>query len=118
MSVFARPSQAQSRLSRPFALNPFQRRWWPAHAALLGALALPLQAAEVAGGAQAADEEVAPLVVTSVAPQSPLTVVTDPRQPRQPVPASDGADYLKTIPGFNVIRKGGTDGDPDRKSVV
>lgn len=112
MPVFARPSQAQSRLSRPFALNPFQRRWWPAHAALLGALALPLQAAEVAGGAQAADEEVAPLVVTSVAPQSPLTVVTDPRQPRQPVPASDGADYLKTIPGFAAIRNGGVNSDP------
>lgn len=39
-------------------------------------------------------------------------VVTDPRKPRQPLPAHDGADYLKTIPGFSVIRKGGTDGDP------
>ena len=38
--------------------------------------------------------------------------VTDPKAPRQPVPAHDGADYLKTIPGFAVIRKGGTDGDP------
>ena len=28
------------------------------------------------------------------------------------MPAHDGADYLKTIPGFSVIRKGGTDGDP------
>ncbi|MCE1228806.1 MAG: TonB-dependent copper receptor, partial [Firmicutes bacterium] len=27
-------------------------------------------------------------------------------------PAHDGADYLKTIPGFSLIRKGGTDGDP------
>ncbi len=43
---------------------------------------------------------------------APLLVVTDPRQPRQPLPAHDGADYLKTIPGFSVIRKGGTDGDP------
>jgi iron complex outermembrane receptor protein len=42
----------------------------------------------------------------------PLAVVTDPRAPRQPMPAHDGADYLKTIPGFSVIRKGGTDGDP------
>jgi iron complex outermembrane receptor protein len=39
-------------------------------------------------------------------------VITDPRAPRQPLPAHDGADYLKTIPGFSVIRKGGTDGDP------
>jgi iron complex outermembrane receptor protein len=53
----------------------------------------------------------AAVVVT--APMSrPLAVETDPRAPRQPVPAHDGADYLKTIPGFSVVRKGGTDGDP------
>jgi iron complex outermembrane receptor protein len=28
------------------------------------------------------------------------------------VPAHDGADVLKSVPGFSVIRKGGTDGDP------
>lgn len=28
---------------------------------------------------------------------SPLEVVTSPKTPRQPVPASDGSDYLKTI---------------------
>ena len=44
--------------------------------------------------------------------QEPLKVVTDPKNPIQPIPASDGADYLKNIPGFSVIRKGGTDGDP------
>ncbi len=44
--------------------------------------------------------------------ERPLVVETDPRTPRQPMPAHDGADYLKTIPGFAVIRKGGTDGDP------
>lgn len=52
------------------------------------------------------------VVVTSLAPTSPLTVATDPRLPRQPVPASDGADYLKTIPGFASLRNGGTNGDP------
>src|SRR5690606_13169427 len=26
--------------------------------------------------------------------------------------ASDGADYLKTVPGFSAIRNGGTNGDP------
>lgn len=52
--------------------------------------------------------------VVVTAPQSvePLTVKTNPKKPRQPVPAHDGADYLKTIPGFSVIRKGGADGDP------
>ncbi|WP_127478241.1 TonB-dependent copper receptor [Sulfurivermis fontis] len=52
------------------------------------------------------------VIVTAPAMEEPLTVVTDPKAPRQPLPAHDGADYLKTIPGFNVIRKGGTDGDP------
>ncbi len=63
--------------------------------------------------AQAADTATLDEVVVT-APQStePLTVTTDPKKPRQPVPAHDGADYLKTIPGFSVIRKGGTDGDP------
>lgn len=52
------------------------------------------------------------VVVTTVADTSPVTVVTDPKLPRQPMPASDAADYLKTIPGFNAIRSGGTNGDP------
>lgn len=52
------------------------------------------------------------IVVTAPAMTSPLTLETDPQAPRQPVPAHDGADYLKSIPGFTVIRKGGTDGDP------
>ena len=51
-------------------------------------------------------------VVTAQATDSVLTVVTDPKAPRQPMPAHDGADLLKSIPGFSVIRKGGTDGDP------
>ncbi len=50
--------------------------------------------------------------VTAPSTSSPLVVETDPKAPRQPIPAHDGADYLKTIPGFSVIRKGGTDGDP------
>lgn len=51
-------------------------------------------------------------VITVTAPlDSPLNVVTSPKTPRQPVPASDGADYLKTIPGFSQIRNGGTNGD-------
>jgi iron complex outermembrane receptor protein len=28
------------------------------------------------------------------------------------VPASDGTDYFKTIPGFSGVRNGGTNGDP------
>ena len=53
-----------------------------------------------------------PVVVVAPATATVLTVETDPKAPRQPVPAHDGADLLKSIPGFAVIRKGGTDGDP------
>lgn len=52
------------------------------------------------------------MVITGVKTETPLTLETDPKAPRQPLPAQDGADYLKTIPGFSVIRKGGTSGDP------
>ncbi|MBS4098575.1 MAG: TonB-dependent copper receptor [Sulfuricella sp.] len=52
------------------------------------------------------------VVVTAPPALDPLTVRTDPKAPRQPVPAQDGADYLKNIPGFSSVRKGGTSGDP------
>ncbi len=52
------------------------------------------------------------MVVTAPTMSDPLTVETDTRAPRQPVPAADGGDFLKNIPGFSLIRKGGTSGDP------
>lgn len=52
------------------------------------------------------------VVVTAPQMAEPLTVVNDPKRPQQPVPANDGASFLKNIPGFNMVRKGGTDGDP------
>lgn len=51
------------------------------------------------------------VVVTAATDRAPLEVVMDAKQPRQPVPAHDGADYLKTIPGFATVRKGGSGGD-------
>lgn len=62
----------------------------------------------------AADEPALPteVIVITASPISALTWETDPRLPRQPVPASDGADYLKTVPGFSAVRNGGTNGDP------
>lgn len=59
--------------------------------------------------AKIADDSV--MIVTAPV-ASPLGIVTSPKTPRQPVPASDGSDYLKTIPGFSQIRNGGTNGDP------
>ena len=90
--------------------------WRPAPrsaALLIGALASPTAfAAEDARPGRRDDVELAPTVVTAVAPESPLTITTDPKAPRQPLPATDGADYLKTIPGFSAIRNGGSNGDP------
>ncbi|MCC7043860.1 MAG: TonB-dependent copper receptor [Acidobacteria bacterium] len=52
------------------------------------------------------------IVVTATADNAPLEVLMDPRQPRQPVPAHDGAEYLDTIAGFSTVRKGGSGADP------
>ena len=89
-----------SRLLAPFHLAPLCAAVLCAPLALAGEAVAP------------ATLELAPSVITGVAQQSPVTVVTDPKQARQPVPAADGADVLKTIPGFNVIRNGGANGDP------
>ena len=40
-----------------------------------------------------------------------LVVRANPKQPIQPIPATDGADYLQSIPGFSSIKSGGTNGD-------
>jgi iron complex outermembrane recepter protein len=53
-----------------------------------------------------------PVVITAAQTRQPLMLAVDPKAPAQPVPAHDGADVLKSVPGFSVIRKGGTDGDP------
>jgi iron complex outermembrane receptor protein len=83
--------------------------------ALAGA-AIPACILAVAGSATASNpdaaDELETVIVTAPRMSAPLLVVTDPKQPHQPLPAHDGADYLKSIPGFSVIRKGGTDGDP------
>ena len=113
MSSITHGRAARARLSESFSVQPSRLRWQVAHAALLALLAGGALAAEhdhAAHGEQADSVELAPMVITGVSQQSPLTVVTDPKIPRQPMPASDGADYLKTIPGFSAVR--------DRKSVV
>ena len=72
-----------------------------------------LSAATYAATSATADTEtLEAVIITATRMESPLTVTTDPKAPRQPLPANDGADYLKTVAGFSVIRKGGTSGDP------
>ncbi|ULU23853.1 TonB-dependent copper receptor [Dyella terrae] len=83
--------------------------------ALAAALGIALGHAAHAGDADLAttpSTTLTPVVVTATMQDSPLTIVVDPKKPRQPVPASDGADFLKSIPGFSTIRKGGSNGDP------
>jgi iron complex outermembrane receptor protein len=85
--------------------------------AIAAALASPSVFALEAATADAAAEatrivDFEALVITAAAPVSAVTWETSPKLPRQPVPASDGADYLKTIPGFGVVRNGGSNGDP------
>ena len=92
-----------------FALNESRIRFRHAIAVLCGILLSPLVLADDHADHR---EELSPTVITAIAPSSPLTIVTNPKDPRQPVPASDGGDYLKTIPGFALVRNGGTNGDP------
>ena len=80
--------------------------------------ALPLLAAEADSEPRKAAPKAARPVpsavveVTAPLPTEPLVTTLEAKAPRQPLPAHDGAEYLKSIPGFSVIRKGGTDGDP------
>ncbi|MQT48162.1 TonB-dependent copper receptor [Pseudomonas helleri] len=98
---------AASRLPHAHAVLPF------ALSTLCCALLAPAAlAAETPDEHARHANEISPLVITAIAPSSPLTIVTNPKDPRQPVPASDGGDYLKTIPGFALIRNGGTNGEP------
>ena len=53
-----------------------------------------------------------PLVVTTTAGgDKPLETTLDTKAAAQPIPAQDGADILKTVPGLSVSRKGGADGE-------
>ncbi|OTG97547.1 TonB-dependent copper receptor [Acinetobacter sp. ANC 4654] len=58
-------------------------------------------------------QRLAPIVVTAQTANDAngLIIRADPKQPIQPIPATDGADYLQSIPGFSSIKNGGTNGD-------
>lgn len=57
------------------------------------------------------------IVVTGELMKKPLSVMTDPKKPRLPLPAYDGAGFLRTIPGFSISRKGGAGGDPSLRGL-
>ncbi len=59
-------------------------------------------------------KKLAPITVTAQAGNDAhgLIVRVDPKQPIQPIPATDGADYLQSIVGFSSVNSGaGTNGD-------
>ncbi|ALP40006.1 TonB-dependent copper receptor [Aeromonas schubertii] len=72
--------------------------------ALAVTMALPLHAAEV--------QVLEPMVVVASRPADTLMVTLDPKKPGSPMPAADGAGYLKNITGMSMVRKGGLGGDP------
>jgi iron complex outermembrane receptor protein len=84
----------------------------PSRCARACALAIVLFPAIASAADEGEDAKTLDRVIVTATPVQPLTFETDPKLPRQPVPASDGADYLKTIPGFGALRNGGTNGDP------
>lgn len=51
------------------------------------------------------------VVITADLGNKPLETIIDTKAAAQPIPAQDGADILKTVPGFSVSRKGGADGE-------
>jgi iron complex outermembrane receptor protein len=85
-------------LAVPCLLNPA-----PLALAVLGACLAPMAAAHT---------HLDPQIITSEALDAPVKVVTDPKLPRQPAPASDAGDYLLSIPGFSSVRGGGSNSDP------
>lgn len=57
------------------------------------------------------------ILVTGELEDDPTRVSSDPKKPRLPLPAYDGAGFLKTIPGFSIGRKGGAGGDPTLRGL-
>jgi iron complex outermembrane receptor protein len=78
-------------------------------------MALPLiaQAQQTLSAPSTGDEliKLPKVVVTADTGNKPLETTLDTKAAAQPIPAQDGADILKTVPGFSVSRKGGADGE-------
>lgn len=79
----------------------------------LGTCALLLCALLLASlPAVASHDPVLPVITATLPHPDPLTITSEPRRAQDGLQATDGAGYLKSLNGFSVIRKGGTDGDP------
>ncbi|VVE55556.1 TonB-dependent copper receptor [Pandoraea sputorum] len=114
MTLF--PLRAPQASHRAYSRRVSQQLVWSGSALAIGVLSTTVAAAEIPPptpvAAQDAAVQLAPVEVIASPLTTPLMVLTDPKAARQPLPASDAADYLKTIPGFTSVRSGGTNGDP------
>ncbi|MGM0630237.1 MAG: TonB-dependent copper receptor [Pseudomonadota bacterium] len=52
------------------------------------------------------------IIIIGESMRSPSEWVVDSKQPRQPLPAHDAGDFLKSLAGFSATRKGGASSDP------
>jgi iron complex outermembrane receptor protein len=95
---------------RPF--RPYRRHCFAGAVFSVFSLSAACADAAETDAANAPDILLPPVEVVASPPATPLISVIDPGTPRQPLPASDGADTLQTVPGFSSIRSGGTNGDP------
>lgn len=55
---------------------------------------------------------ISPMVISADVPNASLITEGDPKQARQPIPASDAGDFLNRTPGFSAQSSGGTNRDP------
>ncbi|MFW9606276.1 MAG: TonB-dependent receptor [Pseudomonas sp.] len=91
--------------TRSFLLNAFQRRWWPAHAALLGlAMAAPLHAAEALQKEDTNELSLSPVEVRAAA-EAGSTAVAVPRHAS--ASTSDSAALLNKTAGVSLNAAGG-----------
>ncbi|KAA8735478.1 TonB-dependent copper receptor [Acinetobacter qingfengensis] len=83
----------------------------PLNAALCSLLWL--QVSHAAESTQDTAIQLAPLVITAQTDHvvNGLMIVADPKQPIQPIPAADGAAYLKSMMGFNAVASSGINSD-------
>jgi len=73
----------------------------------------------VAGSAaETVSKDLETVVVTGIVMSEASTLNVDPKRLRQPAPAHDGGEYLKQLPGFSLIRKGGSGGDPTFRGMA
>lgn len=58
------------------------------------------------------EDEIERIQITGQVMTQPARLDVSAKEIRQPLPAQDGADFLRSVTGFSLVRKGGSSGDP------